>query len=655
MVAAYLRTGKVGVRNGRRYFVVLLVLGCLQLVSAGQEAPVSAQAVDPVLQTLADTYAPIAVLRDQTGPCDKDGEGYFPASVDWIFDNPDILLRADAGGDVGDDPILARGFSPADLAAAGPGAYIDFPHDPQHPGCLYESSFRQNVDRFGLQPTTYAHIAIDEGKRTLYLQYWFWYLFNDWNNLHESDWEMVQLVFETADPAEALEIGPDEVGFAQHESGQLVRWGSDQIQLDDTHLVVYPGAGSHATYATDDLFISWGEHGSGFGCDNTTGPGTATPLRAVVIPDPVDPEGPFAWALFEGRWGQRGEPLFDGPLGPNMNEKWLDPEGSMADWTSGVLSVPQGPSLGLDATRTFCSLTQYSSQLIARLIDKVWAAVMIGIAALLLVAFCIYRIWPYLLEALDIYGNELATFLGIGLLAIPIGLLFNIIVRLLSTTPPFDRLFGWFSLTGGAAFTVTSIVGGLQQAAMLLFVVPAVVQAMKHIRRGQRPTVRGSYRASITHFPTLLTAWIVYFALLASVGITIIALPFAIYFAITMQFFIQAVILEHEKPGWNALVCSWRTTRAQLLRTLSLSIGFLILAVLPGPVVGLTFLILGGSRVEFANLASGFLYALLIPYAYIGLTMAWRRLRGDAIIEPQMLTRHTPRTDDVELPPEPAW
>ncbi len=71
---------------------------------------------------------------------------------------------------------------------------------------------------------------------------------------------------------------------------------------------------------------------------------------------------------------------------------------------------------------------------------------------------------------------------------------------------------------------------------------------------------------------------------------------------------------------------------------------------LPGPIVGLTFLILGGSRVQFANLASGFLYALLIPYAYIGLTMAWRRLRGDAIIEPQMMTRRVARTDDVELP-----
>lgn len=643
-------------RNGRRWsIVVLLALGCVLLASAIHSPPAAAQALDPVVQQLADDYAPIAMLRDQSGPCDKDGESYFPAPVDWIFDNPDIVLRADAGGSVAQDPVLAERFTPADLAVAGTGTYIDFPHDPHIPGCAYETYFKDNAGRFALQPTTYVHVSIDEGKRKLYLQYWFWYLFNDWNNLHESDWEMVQLVFSTADPAEALEIGPDEVGFAQHESGQRVRWTSDKLETDGTHLIVYPGAGSHATYPSANLFISWGENGSGFGCDNTTEPSTATPLQAVVIPNPVDPEGPFAWALFEGRWGQRGEPLFNGPLGPNMNEKWLDPEGSMNNWPDVALAVPQGPSIGLDATRTFCSITKYSSQLVARVIDRVWLAVLIVIAAVALIVYAIYRIWPYLLEALDIYGNELATFLGIGLAAIPIGLLFNLLIQILARYSPFDQVLGWLNLSGGAAFTAASIVGGLQQAAMLLFVVPAVVQAMKQIRRGERPTVRGSYRASIRHFWPNLIAWLIYFVLLASVGFTIVALPFAIYFGITMQFFIQAVILEHEKPGWNALVLSWRTTRSQLVRTLSLTIGFLVIAVLPGPVVGLTFLILGGSRVEFANLASGFLYALLIPYAYIGLTMAWRRLRKDPIIEPQMMTRHVARTDDAELPPEPAW
>ena len=57
-------------------------------------------------------------------------------------------------------------------------------------------------------------------------------------------------------------------------------------------------------------------------------------------------------------------------------------------------------------------------------------------------------------------------------------------------------------------------------------------------------------------------------------------------------------------------------------------------------------LILGGSRVQFANIVSSFLYGLLLPLAYIGLTMIYHRLKREEIVEPTMSTR--------ELHPEKA-
>jgi hypothetical protein len=51
----------------------------------------------------------------------------------------------------------------------------------------------------------YAHVATDvhdPGK--LALQYWFYYVFNDWNNTHEGDWEMIQLDFDAATAHDAL-------------------------------------------------------------------------------------------------------------------------------------------------------------------------------------------------------------------------------------------------------------------------------------------------------------------------------------------------------------------------------------------------------------------------------------------------------------------
>ena len=49
------------------------------------------------------------------------------------------------------------------------------------------------------------------------LQYRFYYPFNDYNNTHESDWEMVQLGFAAPDAATALQQNPVVVDFSQHE------------------------------------------------------------------------------------------------------------------------------------------------------------------------------------------------------------------------------------------------------------------------------------------------------------------------------------------------------------------------------------------------------------------------------------------------------
>ena len=53
----------------------------------------------------------------------------------------------------------------------------------------------------GKPTTSYAHIVTEPGKPgKLALQYWFYYPFNDFNNKHESDWEMVQLMFPPPPP-----------------------------------------------------------------------------------------------------------------------------------------------------------------------------------------------------------------------------------------------------------------------------------------------------------------------------------------------------------------------------------------------------------------------------------------------------------------------
>jgi hypothetical protein len=612
----------------------------------GTSGQTSTGVVTAAQQQLADKYAPIAMLRAQSGPCDKTGEGYFPSPVDFIFDNPDVVLKAKGEGSASEDLVIAQGFTPQDLIAAGPNTYFDFPGNPRSPGCTYEEYFKRMVEEYDLEPTTYVRFVTDPAAGKLYVEYWFWYLFNDWNNTHETDWEMVYIAFNTTSVEEALSMNPERVGYAQHGGGEYANWGDDKIQLDGDRLIVYPAAGSHATYFDNATWIGWGENGTGFGCDNTTEPSIETPLKAVVVPDFIDPNGPFAWALYEGRWGQREASVFNGPVGPNMGSKWSNPTGAFSNWRATTLTVPGGKSAGISATDLFCSLSEIGSKATIYLGSHPWA---VGIAAFLvfgLIFLSIYRVWGYFMEALDIYGNELRTFLGIGMLAVPIGIVFNVILVLIEKLPPIEWTLNWLNDSANGNLALAAMIGGAQQAAMTLFIVPAVIVAMKEIRQGIKPGVWRSLVQGLHYFPGMLVALVLYVVALGIGTLSIFLVPVAIYVAVRWLFYPQAIVMDDQKRGWDGLRRSWNVTRRRWRKTLGSTIGFLILALVPGPLIGVLILILGGSRVQFANLVSSFLYGLLLPLAYIGLTMVYHRLKGNAIVEPNMVTR--------ELHPEKA-
>jgi hypothetical protein len=267
-----------------------------------------------------------------------------------------------------------------------------------------------------------------------------------------------------------------------------------------------------------------------------------------------------------------------------------------------------------------------------------------AIGALLLfivgiIGLSIYRVWGYFMEALDIYGNELRTFLGIGMLAVPIGLAFNAVLYVLRKAPPIDWMLKLLNDSATGNLTLAAMVGGAQQAAMTLIIVPAVLVAMKEIRKGVTPGVWRSVREGLTYFPGMLIALVLYVAVLGIAAFSVFLIPVGIYVAVRWLFYPQAVVIDEKKRGYNGLLLSWNVTRGRWIKTFGSTIGFLILALVPGPFIGVMILILGGSRVQFANAASGIIYGLLLPLAYIGLTMVYHRLKGDAIVEPTMMTR----------------
>jgi hypothetical protein len=203
-------------------------------------------------------------LAEQEEECEGPGEPYDPLNVDLLFDDePTVALRGP--------------WSPNDLVKIGPRAedlrnrfeyHLDFPGNALNPGCDYERWTRRLAD--GSEPTVYAHVATEAGyPGKLALQYWLFYTFNDFNTTHEGDWEMVQLVFDADDAREALTQEPVLVGYSSHEGAERASWDDDKLDIvDETHPVVYPGAGSHANKYTEALYLGSSAE-AGVGCDDT--------------------------------------------------------------------------------------------------------------------------------------------------------------------------------------------------------------------------------------------------------------------------------------------------------------------------------------------------------------------------------------------------
>ena len=298
--------------TGRWALVSIVVLLTLLLPVFQQPGSARAAQTDPASleQQLADTFSPVVYLRQQAYQCappPDGGEPYLPLPVEIVLDNPEVLVRDGADN----DRVVATGVDATKLATFGPTTYIDFPGDPRRPGCTYETHERFRIAELGLEPTVYARVVFDAEHQRLVLQYWFFYYFNDWNNTHEADWEGIILFWDDVSGVEAaLGKNPDRIGLAQHGGGELADWGNDKdgkLSVENaTHPVVYPAAGAHATFYGNKTYLGWGENGSGFGCDVSSPPSVRVPVKAVLVPDTIDPNGPFAWLLYEGRWGERG-------------------------------------------------------------------------------------------------------------------------------------------------------------------------------------------------------------------------------------------------------------------------------------------------------------------------------------------------------------
>jgi hypothetical protein len=173
----------------------------------------------------------------------------------------------------------------------------------------------------------YGRWAKSEADGCWWLQYWFFYFYNDYNlageiggeigsaGLHEGDWEMIQLQLDANNE-------PQLAVYSQHKHAGQRAWS--KVEKDGDRAIVYPARGSHANYfGRSKLIPFW----TGVWFDHADGKGWSPDIALNVVED-SDPG--YAWLLkWPGYWGDTlpsGIP-FDAtsPSAPCRHDAWSEP------------------------------------------------------------------------------------------------------------------------------------------------------------------------------------------------------------------------------------------------------------------------------------------------------------------------------------------
>jgi hypothetical protein len=274
--------------------IVLLFAGCgCPPDEPAGPGPTPVESPEEALE-IAARFCPVIYLNGEQG----NTENFQPDSVQLMVDLS--LLR-----DLNDPAFTEKPTINSLLEWSLSQYYLDVPElNPKTTDVAqYKAAYDLISDNY--QPTVYTRVVYCQ-EHTI-VQYWLFYYLNDWRNVHEGDWELVQLHFPKRPVRELLDenVSPIFAAYSQHQSGQRMSW-NDMIAaglIRDNHPSVYVARGSHANYFAPGQF--W----SGLDFDDT---GISAwreinpeQLDIVLLSeiDAADTTG-LEWLDFRGYWGE---------------------------------------------------------------------------------------------------------------------------------------------------------------------------------------------------------------------------------------------------------------------------------------------------------------------------------------------------------------
>ncbi len=607
-------------------------------------ATASATPSESAARRLADIYAPITMLREQRNPpCETSAEQYQPTSVGTVLGNPTVTLTHDDLA-TGRLEKVKKAPTADDIAGLPDGYYLDLEGQALGDTCVYARAFEKLVEEGRAPAVVYAHIAREPNHSGFALQYWFFWYFNQFNDLHEGDWEGMQLSFEADTTTAALDEEPHEIIVFQHAGGERASWGDSKVQKEGTHPIVYPAAGSHATFYDSAVYIQNGQHGSGVGCDTTTEPLRELRPRPVLMPETAPESGPFEWLTYDGRWGEKEKGFNNGPTGPQTKTVWREPFAWMAEQRTSSPRLPGGSIAGPQITGAFCgAVAQVSDFINLEAKSRTLAIVTLAVLGLLIALFVGLTRWgpvdltelrakrafgQLVRTARQLYGRHWKVLVTIALAGLVIVAGTNLLATLLAGGHSANDAAG----RSGVNLALADLVEGIARP-IALAVVAAIVIIFMRLLVESRPTgFRACWNGMRERFWRVVAA-----LLLATLGIllmtiTIVGIPFAIWKLVGWSFVGQEVLFT-DKSLRESFRGSSELVRGRWWHAVRVVVFLVALLFVTGPVFTLA-LIFTPLPFLVINLLGALIFSLLIPYVAIGQTLLYFDLQARAGAEP---------------------
>ena len=212
------------------------------------------------------------------------------------------------------------------LPVAGGPSYLDVTGAEPYRNAAQYRTIEQELEQSRSRPTVYWRLARQPSTGRLAIEYWLLYLYNDFVDRHEGDWEGVTVFLDNGAP-----LG---ISYSQHQGRS---WSAWPAALADDHPLVYVAAGSHANYALPGQYrvkVCWTI--SIRRCTTTSRRDDARGGGRALAPPSYDLQ-PLGGVGFTGSWGS-GSYL----LGVGLTkDRVVDPR-RRSDYSNPFAAIPPG-------------------------------------------------------------------------------------------------------------------------------------------------------------------------------------------------------------------------------------------------------------------------------------------------------------------------